>query len=181
MTRLIALAGIITISFSAIFVRLADVAPATAGLFRVVYALPVLSILAVRTPPRPRRLRILAFISGLLLAGDIALWHTSIDLIGAGVGNITAHEAGHFFANWHTDQFNPVANIMDQGGNLPGLVGVGPDGIFGTADDVDVDFGKDTFVPNEGFTGVEDTLNTIAFGATTPEDDDADLMDFDMI
>lgn len=87
-----------------------------------------------------------------------------IDLIGIAVGNITAHEAGHFFANWHTDQFNPNANIMDQGGNLPGTIGVGPDGVFGSPDDVDVDFGEDVFVPNEGFTGVEDTLTSIGFG-----------------
>ncbi len=90
-----------------------------------------------------------------------------IDLIGVGVGNITAHEAGHFFANFHTDQFNPLANIMDQGGNLDNTVGVGPDLIFGTGDDVDNDFGKDTFVPDEGFIGTEDTLNSIAFGLST--------------
>lgn len=90
-----------------------------------------------------------------------------IDLIGVAVGNITAHEAGHFFGNWHTDQFDPLANIMDQGGNLLGTFGVGPDGVFGTADDVDVDFGPNVFVPNEGFTGIEDTLNVIAHGLST--------------
>lgn len=89
------------------------------------------------------------------------------DLIAVAVGNITAHEAGHFFSNWHTDQFNPDANIQDQGGNLPGFIGIGPDGIFGTADDVDVDFGKDVFNPNEGFAGTEDTLQTISFGLST--------------
>lgn len=91
-----------------------------------------------------------------------------VEVIGAGVGNITAHEAGHFLGNWHTDQFNDSPNIQDQGGNLANLVGVGPDGIFGTADDVDVDFGRDTFVPNEGFSGIEDTLNSIAIGDPTP-------------
>lgn len=91
-----------------------------------------------------------------------------IEVIGAGVGNITSHEAGHILGNWHTDQFNDTPNIQDQGGNLAGFVGVGPDGIFGTADDVDVDFGRDEFVPNEGFTGIEDTLNSIAIGDPTP-------------
>ena len=90
-----------------------------------------------------------------------------IELIGVGVGNIVAHEAGHFSANWHTNQFNPSANIMDQGGNLPGTIGVGPDGIFGSADDVDVDFGEDVYVGNEGFTGLEDTLQSISFGYST--------------
>lgn len=89
-------------------------------------------------------------------------------LIGAGVGNIAAHEAGHFLANWHTDQFNDKPNIMDQGGNLPNTVGTGPDGIFGTLDDEDVDFGLDMFVPNEGFTGTRDTLNAVAIGDPAP-------------
>jgi hypothetical protein len=92
-----------------------------------------------------------------------------IELIGVGVGNIAAHEAGHYLGNWHTDQFNPLANLMDQGGNLANTVGVGPDGIFGTADDEDVDFGLDVFVPNEGFMGFEDTLNAIAIGDPTPK------------
>ena len=50
---------------------------------------------------------------------------TLISLIGTGVGNIVAHEAGHFFANWHTNQFNATPDLMDQGGNLAGTVGVG--------------------------------------------------------
>lgn len=89
---------------------------------------------------------------------------TKIDLVGIGVGNIVAHEAGHFFGNFHTENFFTPPNIMDQGGNLANIVGVGPDLILGTVDDVDVDFGPDMFVPNEGFSGTEDTLNTIAFG-----------------
>ena len=92
---------------------------------------------------------------------------TIIDLIGVAVGNIAAHEAGHFFGAWHTDPSNASPNIMDQGGNFNGTVGVGADGMFGTLDDVDVDFGDDVYVPNEGFTGLEDTLNSIAFGLST--------------
>ena len=55
--------------------------------------------------------------------------------------------------SFHVDQFNDVLNLMDQGGNFPLLYGVGDDGIGGTADDPDVDFGDDTYNPNEGFTG----------------------------
>lgn len=84
------------------------------------------------------------------------------------VANVTSHEAGHFFGNWHTDQFDALPNLMDQGGEFAGLFGVGPDGIGGTADDIDVDFGEDTFVPNEGFTGIEDTLSRTAFGLGRP-------------
>ena len=100
----------------------------------------------------------------------IASGSSIIDLIAQGVGNIVSHEAGHYLGNFHTDQFNEQSNIMDAGGNLAGTVGVGPDLTFGTTDDEDVDFGKDTFIPSEGFLGTEDTLNTTAFGATTPSD-----------
>ena len=84
-----------------------------------------------------------------------------------GVGNFVAHEAGHFLANWHTDQFNDAPNIMDQGGNFGGGIGLGPDGVYGTDDDVDVDFGADVYVPNEGFTGLEETLQSLSFGLST--------------
>lgn len=90
-----------------------------------------------------------------------------IRFIGQAVGNVTSHEAGHFFGNWHVAQFNPRPNLMDQGGNFPVLYGVGPDHIGGTADDLDVDFGKDRFNPNEGFTGIEDTLARVVFALTS--------------
>ncbi len=90
---------------------------------------------------------------------------TIIDVIGRGVGEITAHEAGHYLGNWHTDQFNDQPNIMDQGGNLNfSILGLGEDGIFGTADDVDVMFGRDEFVPAEGYTGIETTLTFHCLG-----------------
>ena len=90
-----------------------------------------------------------------------------IDVIGVGVGEITAHEAGHYLGCWHTDAFNPVPNIMDQGVNLRfSLFGVGDDGIFGTDDDNNAQFVVDEFTPEEEFTGFEDTRNTIAFGST---------------
>lgn len=92
MLRITALAGIVAISFSAIFVRLADVAPATAGLFRAVYALPVLIVLVKMSGDgRDRRARVLAVTSGFMLAGDVALWHTSITLIGAGLSTVLAN------------------------------------------------------------------------------------------
>ncbi len=93
---------------------------------------------------------------------------TKVDLVGTGVGNIAAHEAGHLLANFHTENTNSSANIMDRGGNLANLVGVGDDMVFGSADDVDVDFGPDEYSIAEGlFYGTEDTLNAIAFGMST--------------
>ncbi len=90
-----------------------------------------------------------------------------IDLIGVAVGEITAHEAGHYLGSWHTDQFNATPNIMDQGGNLNfTILGLGPDGVFGSADDTNVQFVRDVFNPNEGFTGIEDVESAISFGST---------------
>lgn len=92
---------------------------------------------------------------------------TRLDVVAEGIANITAHEAGHFLGLFHTDQFNEVANIIDQGGNLANTVGVGADGTFGTADDVDVDFVPDEFVMDEGLVGIEDGTNAIAFALST--------------
>jgi hypothetical protein len=92
-----------------------------------------------------------------------------IKFISQVVANVVSHETGHFVGSYHVDQFNPTYNLMDQGGNFPLLFGVGPDGIGGTADDVDVDFGEDTYNPNEGFTGTEDTLNNTAWALTKPK------------
>jgi hypothetical protein len=89
-----------------------------------------------------------------------------VAFVGRAVGNIVSHEAGHFFGDWHVDQFNDQANLMDQGGNFPLLFAVGPDGIGGTADDPDVDFGEDVLNPGEGFLGYEDTLSRVAFALT---------------
>ena len=92
--HLLALLGILSISFSAVFVRLAGVSPVTATFYRGAYAAPVLLViwLAVksrdRREPRERRL---AIVSGLLLALDLNLWHESIALLGAGLGTVIAN------------------------------------------------------------------------------------------
>jgi hypothetical protein len=86
-----------------------------------------------------------------------------IGFIGRGLGNIIVHEAGHFSGNWHTDQHNDVASLMDQGGNIAQMFGVGPDGVGGTADDVDVDFVTDAYTTDAPFTGVEDTMSKTAW------------------
>ncbi len=90
MSRLAAVVGVLTISFSAIFVRLAEVSPDTSAFFRALYALPVLAVLWRLLDPgrRPARYRWLAFASGLLLGCDLAFWHRAIDWIGAGLATV---------------------------------------------------------------------------------------------
>ena len=58
MTRLIGLAGVLTISWSGVFVVLADVTPATAAFFRALYAIPVLLVLWLLTRDRDERIKI---------------------------------------------------------------------------------------------------------------------------
>lgn len=91
MIHLLALLGVLSISFSAVFIRLADVSPVTATFYRAAYALPVLAAiwLAGRSADnRTRYQRLLAFLSGLFLAVDLDLWHESIAFIGAGLGTV---------------------------------------------------------------------------------------------
>ncbi|MCU7728072.1 PPC domain-containing protein [Actinoplanes sp. KI2] len=91
-----------------------------------------------------------------------------IAFLGQALSNVISHEAGHFFGDFHTDNQDALPNLMDAGGTGFGtLFGVGPDGVGGTADDVDVDFGDSAFLPSEGFVGVEDTLGRIVFGVTS--------------
>ncbi|GLY46691.1 hypothetical protein [Lentzea sp. NBRC 102530] len=84
--------------------------------------------------------------------------------IGRALGNIAAHELGHMSGSWHQHQFNEHDTLMDQGGNPQAMFAIGADGVGGNADDIDMDFGEDVFVPNEGFTGVEDAANRTKWG-----------------
>lgn len=91
-----------------------------------------------------------------------------IKFVAQALSNVIAHEAGHFFGDFHTDNADAVPNLMDAGGTgFATLFGVGPDGVGGTADDIDVDFGEDVFLPAEGFSGTEDTLGRLVWGITS--------------
>jgi drug/metabolite transporter (DMT)-like permease len=91
MLHLLALLGVLGISFSAVFVRLANVSPVTAVFYRAVYALPILAASwwwSRREDTRRKPVRLLAVASGLVLTLDLAFWHRSIALIGAGLGTV---------------------------------------------------------------------------------------------
>ena len=92
-----------------------------------------------------------------------------IDLVGLGIGNVASHEAGHFLGNYHTQNNNLISAIQDQGANLPNHVGVGPDNIFGSADDLDVDFVEDVYASNEDFTGFENQADRIHWSVVTED------------
>ena len=86
------LLGASTIAFSAILVRLAEVTPETAAIFRCVYALPILALLAAgeqrRFGPRPGRDRRLGVLAGVFFAADLIFWHHAIDDVGAGLATV---------------------------------------------------------------------------------------------
>lgn len=91
MIHLVAVAGVVFIGLSPIWVALADVSAATATFFRALYALPALAIVwLVRREGdhRSGKVRLLAFASGFLLALDLTVWHQSIFYIGAGLSTI---------------------------------------------------------------------------------------------
>src|SRR6185436_20563755 len=94
MIHIAALLGLLAISFSVVFVRLAAVSPVTATLFRAVYALPPLALvwtLSRGGDPRVTRARVLAFASGVVLGIELAFWHKSIALIGVGLATVLAN------------------------------------------------------------------------------------------
>ena len=89
-----------------------------------------------------------------------------VDMIGEIVGNIVSHEIGHYLGGYHTDPINDVPNIMDQGGDIAAFTGIGPDRVWGTQDDFDMDFAEDEFVVDEGNIGFQNTLHALAWALT---------------
>lgn len=88
---------------------------------------------------------------------------TVVDVAGIAFGTVVAHEMGHLLGCYHTDLpslFEGKPNLMD-GDISPTL---GPDFTAGTKDDIDHQLGVDAFASDEQFEGVNDTLNTVAFG-----------------
>lgn len=115
MIHLIAILGTLCISFSAIFVRLADVSPTTSAFYRCLYAVPFLLLFWIAGRARDKRItssRILAFASGLLLAIDLSVWHRSIQLIGAGLATVLGNTQVVFvgLAAWLLHRERPSRN-----------------------------------------------------------------------
>lgn len=93
--------GGVLISFSGVWIRLADVEPLRSAFLRGAYALPLLlAILALdrrRTKARARAaggpatarwLLPLGVVSGIFLGLDLIAWHASLAIVGAGLGTV---------------------------------------------------------------------------------------------
>ena len=97
-----AVLGALTIAFSGILVKLADVPPATAAVFRCAYALPFLLLLAraERRAYGPRAASQVrwAWIAGIFFAIDLELYHHTIGLVGAGLATVLGNTQVVFVA-----------------------------------------------------------------------------------
>jgi drug/metabolite transporter (DMT)-like permease len=90
--RLAALLGAMCIAFSGIFYRFSDVSPDTATVFRCLYGLPILGLVAWaehrRHGPLPWSTVRLAAIAGMFFAADLTFWHHAVDAVGAGLSTV---------------------------------------------------------------------------------------------
>ena len=87
--RLGAALGALAISQSSPLAKLSDASPAVVTLFRGVFALPLLALLARREGHAPsRRDRGLAFFAGGLFALDLQCFHISIPLLGVALATV---------------------------------------------------------------------------------------------
>lgn len=90
--RLAALIGASCIAFSGIFYRYADVSPSTGTVYRALFGLPLLALVAVgehrRFGPLPGPTVRLAIVAGVFFAGDLLFWHHAIAAVGAGLATV---------------------------------------------------------------------------------------------
>lgn len=88
------IAGAITISFSAVFVRLVEVPPTTSAFYRMLIGGVVILgwVIARRVPLRLGRTASLALLAaGCAFAADLGLWHRSIWYVGPGLATLLAN------------------------------------------------------------------------------------------
>jgi len=87
--------GIICISFSPIFVKLADASPIVSGFYRMSMAWVALAIYAIAKGEikLQRKDLLMALLGGIIFASDIAVWNMSLMLISATVSTLIANLA----------------------------------------------------------------------------------------
>jgi len=83
--------GAVLISFAPVFVRIADVAPTTAGVYRMLFGAMTLGMLLLLRPALRtgwRKSWCASALIAALFAADIWLWHQSIHYIGPGLATL---------------------------------------------------------------------------------------------
>ena len=96
--------------------------------------------------------------------GGISPNRSQVDFIGDFLAAVVAHEAGHVLGMAHTDGNNSTGTLSDEGAarSIPYFQSLGPDGIYGTSDDVAPVFADDFYSVAEGFIGTNEITNTLA-------------------
>ncbi len=78
---------------------------------------------------------------GAITGAPLSPGTSELEYFASFIATTTSHELGHSIGLWHTNPFNNVNTMMD-----PFVIGEeGLDGIFGTADDIDLDFIPDNY------------------------------------
>ncbi len=130
-------------------------------MFRCVYALPVLGVIAwrerVRFGPRPRRQRLIAAGAGVFFALDLVFWHNAIAAVGAGLGTALANSQIVFIGliAWLVHRERPgtraLLAIPVAAAGLVLISGVIGEGAFGKDPGLGVFFGVMTALAYSGF------------------------------
>jgi len=156
-----AIAGALTIAFSAILVKQSGASPSTAAIFRCAYAVPVLGALAWweerRLGPRGARHRALAALAGVFFAADLICWHHAIEDVGAGLATVLGNLQVAFvgLVAWLVLGERPAGRLLAMvPAVLAGVVlisGVLEDGAYGADPTQGVIFGLATGLAYTGF------------------------------
>ena len=150
MLHLLGVAAAAAISFSAIFIRLADVSVSTAAFFRPFYALPAIALLLAMSrghDPRSGRERLGTLLAGGLMGVAFTLWNYSIGYVGAGLATVLGNTQVVFvglFAWWVFRERPPRATVLAVPLVLGGVVlatGVGRPDAYGSDPVMGVVFG----------------------------------------
>lgn len=139
------------IAFSGIFFRYSGVSPSTATVFRCLYALPLLALLAYRERstqgPRSRRNHVVAIAAGVFFASDLTLYHHAVQLVGAGLGTVIPNLqvvivaiVGWLFLGEHPDRRTWIAMPVAVAGVLL-ISGLLEQGAYGADPPLGVAFG----------------------------------------
>jgi len=101
------LVGAIAISFAPIFVKTSEIGPAATAFHRMLLSLPFFLAVHLARPradrdqepsQRPRRTYLLLILAGAFFAGDLAVWHWSINLTSVANATLLANAAPIFVA-----------------------------------------------------------------------------------